>query len=104
MPSYASKNKKPTPRTRTSVPADEPVQTQELKFDKADGAPPVLPPIASPSANAGKVPEGIPGAIMRATVDRTNYLTYAIESDSFFVLRAGDHLDLHSFPTRRSSD
>ncbi|MGI8848598.1 MAG: hypothetical protein ACR2HT_00320, partial [Pyrinomonadaceae bacterium] len=53
---------------------------------KADGAPPVLPPIASPSASAGRVPEGVPGAIMRATVDRTNYLTYGIEDENMPVL------------------
>ncbi len=59
---------------------------QELKFDKADGAPPVLPPIASPSANIGTVPEAIPGSIMRATVDRTTYLTYGVEEDNLPVL------------------
>ncbi len=64
----------------------ETVPTQELKSDKQDWQPPVLPPIASPSANAGKVPEGIPGAIMRATVDRTTYLTYGLEQDELPVL------------------
>jgi hypothetical protein len=69
----------------------EPTPPQELKFDKADGAPPVLPPIASPSANAGKVPEGIPGAIMRATVDRTTYLTYGLETENLPVLLASGY-------------
>jgi succinylglutamate desuccinylase len=64
----------------------EPNPAYELKSDKSDGAAPVLPPIASPSANAGQVPEAIPGAIMRATVDRTTYLTYGLESDSLPVL------------------
>jgi hypothetical protein len=50
-----------------------------------------LPPIASPSANAGKVPEGIPGAIMRATVDRTTYLTYGIETENLPVLLASGY-------------
>lgn len=59
---------------------------QELKFDKADGAPPVLPPIASPSANAGRVPEGVPGAIIRATVDRTVYLNYGLQNEHLSVL------------------
>ena len=57
-----------------------------MRNDKADWQPPVLPPIASPSANAGRVPEGVPGAIMRATVDRTSYLTYGLESDELPVL------------------
>ncbi len=78
----------PTPKNvKNKRQAVEPEPNpQELKFDKADGAPPVLPPIASPSANAGKVPEGIPGAIMRSTVDRTTYLTYGIEDNELPVL------------------
>jgi hypothetical protein len=80
----------PTPKTKKS-PVSEPLPAQELKFDKADGAPPVLPPIASPSANAGKVPEGIAGAIFRATVDRTTYLTYGIEDDELPVLLASGY-------------
>jgi hypothetical protein len=77
----------PTPRTnRTPLP--EPSPTVEPTSDKKDWQAEVLPPIASPSANAGKVPEGIPGAIMRATVDRTSYLTYGIESDELPVLLA----------------
>ena len=80
----------PTPTPKNEKNKRQPVEPepnpQELKFDKADGAPPVLPPIASPSANAGKVPEGIPGAIMRSTVDRTTYLTYGIEDDELPVL------------------
>ena len=80
----------PTPVTAKNKkkPEDnpEPTPTPELKSDKADGAPPVLPPIASPSASAGRVPEGVPGAIMRATVDRTNYLTYGIEDENMPVL------------------
>ena len=59
----------------------EPTPPGEPPTDKKDWQAPVLPPIASPSANAGKVPEGVPGAIMRATVDRTTYLTYGLETD-----------------------
>jgi hypothetical protein len=83
---------KPTPspapraRNQTATPDATPQPVQELKSDKADGAPPTLPPIASPSANAGKVPEGVPGAIMRATVDRTTYLTYGVEDENVPVL------------------
>jgi hypothetical protein len=78
----------PTPKTEKNKrqPVEPEPNPQELKFDKADGAPPILPPIASPSATAGKVPEGVPGAIMRATVDRTTYLTYGIEDDELPVL------------------
>ncbi len=76
-----AKSKLKPQRTETESNA-----AQELKFDKADGASPVLPPIASPSANAGTVPEAIPGAIMRAAVDRTTYLTYGIEDDNLPVL------------------
>ncbi len=47
--------------------------------DRADYVAPVLPAIASPTANAGRVPEAVPGAIMRATLDRTNYLTYGLQ-------------------------
>jgi hypothetical protein len=66
--------------------SDENMTPPEPKSDKEDGAPPVLPPIASPSANAGSVPEGVPGAIFRATVDRTTYLTYGIENENLPVL------------------
>lgn len=59
--------------------------------DKADDVGEVLPPIASPSANAGEVPEGIPGAIMRGRVDRTNYLTYGINDNEIPVLLASGY-------------
>ena len=71
---------------KSQKPTAAPTPEQELKSDKADGAPPVLPLIASPSANAGRVPEGVPGAIMRASVDLTNYLTYGIETNELPVL------------------
>ena len=57
---------------------------------------PSLPPIASPSANANKVPEAIPGAIMRATVDRTTYLTYGLEQDELPVLLASGYFFRYS--------
>lgn len=79
----------PTPgakKTDNKRDTDETVQPQNLKSDKQDWQPPVLPPIASPSSTAGKVPEGIPGAIMRARVDRTTYLTYGLEQDELPVL------------------
>jgi hypothetical protein len=77
----------PTPRRSDNKRAEpEPLATPENRSDKQDWQPPVLPPIASPSANAGKVPEAIPGAIMRARVDRTTYLTYGMEQDEVPVL------------------
>ena len=78
----------PTPRSKSNNKRlePEPLSTPELRSDKQDWQPPVLPPIASPSSTAGKVPEGIPGAIMRATVDRTTYLTYGLEQDELPVL------------------
>lgn len=82
---------KPIPSPSPSpkkTPVAEPSPSPEPATDKKDWQADVLPPIASPSANAGKVPEGVPGAIMRATVDRTTYLTYGLESDELPVLLA----------------
>jgi len=81
--------------TKKSAPV-EPNPTEELKFDKADGAAPSLPPIASPSADANKVPVAIPGAIMRATVDRTTYLTYGLEQNTIPVLLASGYFFRYS--------
>lgn len=88
----ASPSPSPTParnRNRRAEPEASP--TPETRTDKQDWQSPVLPPIASPSANAGKVPEGIPGAIMRAAVDRTNYLTYGLETENMPVLVASGY-------------
>ncbi|MCY7348318.1 MAG: hypothetical protein LH614_19155 [Pyrinomonadaceae bacterium] len=88
----ASPSPSPTParnRNRRTEPEASP--TPETRTDKQDWQSPVLPPIASPSANAGKVPEGVPGAIMRATVDRTNYLTYGLETENLPVLLASGY-------------
>ncbi len=75
--------------TGKSKPAENsPMRENRMnKPDKADDFP-ILPPIVSPSANMGKVPESIPGAIMRATVDRTTYLNYGIDSKEMPVLVA----------------
>ena len=69
----------PTPVKGDKKAEPEPNPGIELKSDRADGIAPSLPAIASPSANANKVPEALPGSIMRATVDRTTYLTYGID-------------------------
>ena len=85
----------PTPKSKKQI-AGEPTATPEPKNDKADWQAPVLPPIASPSANAGRVPEGVPGAIMRATVDRTSYLTYGLESEELPVLLSSGYFFRYS--------
>lgn len=95
----AAPSPSPTPKkaeNKRQQPEPNPNPTQELKFDKADGVAPGLPPIASPSANANKVPEAIPGAIMRATVDRTTYLTYGLEQDELPVLLASGYFFRYS--------
>ncbi len=75
----------PTPKTR-KTPLPEPSPTPDNKTDKQDWQAANLPPIASPSASKGKVPEAIPGAIMRATIDRSSYLTYGLETENIPVL------------------
>ncbi len=67
-----------------------------LSSDRLDGIAPGLPPIASPSANANNVPEPLPGAIMRATVDRTTYLTYGVDRNEMPVLLASGYFFRHS--------
>lgn len=83
----------PTPNRNDTEPEPNP---QELRSDKADGIAPSLPPIASPSANANKVPEALPGSIMRATVDRTTYLSYGIDQDELPVLLASGYFFRYS--------
>jgi hypothetical protein len=95
----AAPSPSPTPKkveNKRQQPEPNPNPSQELKFDKADGVAPGLPPIASPSANANKVPEAIPGSIMRATVDRTTYLTYGLEQDDLPVLLASGYFFRYS--------
>ncbi|HSK72747.1 MAG TPA: hypothetical protein VK892_13685, partial [Pyrinomonadaceae bacterium] len=82
---------KDEPKDAPKKPAAIPSPTPEPPTDKQDWQAPVLPPIASPSANAGRVPEGVPGAIMRATVDRTTYLTYGLETNELPVLLASGY-------------
>ena len=76
-PSPSPKSAKNQPNQSEASPNAIP---QQLQNDKADYNAPILPPIASPSANAGKMPEGVPGAIMRGTIDRTTYLTYGLQN------------------------
>jgi len=83
------------PATKPS-PTTEPTPSAEMKSDKEDGVAPALPPIASPSANANKVPEALPGSIMRATVDRTTYLNYGVNRDEMPVLMASGYFFRYS--------
>src|SRR6185369_175427 len=82
---------KKVPGKSQPVEANPNPSSEELKSDKADGVSPSLPPIASPSADSNKVPVALPGAIMRATVDRTTYLTYGLEQDELPVLLASGY-------------
>lgn len=68
----------------------------ELPTDHTDGKAPELPPIASPSANANKLPEALPGAIFRATVDRTTYINYGVNKDEVPVLIASAYFFRYS--------
>ena len=66
------------------------IQT-EPKADKQDWKPAELPPIISPTANRGEAPEALPGAIMRATVDRTIWLNYGVDSNEIPVLLSSNY-------------
>lgn len=90
-PSPAKKPGKSQPVEANPNPSSE-----ELKSDKADGVAPSLPPIASPSADSNKVPVALPGAILRATVDRTTFLTYGLEQDELPVLLASGYFFRYS--------
>lgn len=92
---------KPTPTPpmapgRASRSEREPNPGIELISDRADDIAPTLPPIASPSANANKVPEALPGAIMRATIDRTTYLNYGVSRNEIPVLLASGYFFRYS--------
>lgn len=81
----------PTPSGTAKKQAPEPNPNpsgEELKNDNADWRPAPLPPIVSPSAYANKVPVELPGSIMRATVDRTTWLTYGLDQDDLPVMLA----------------
>lgn len=87
----------PTPSTKNKqTTSNETPKMVDTKTDKQDWQPAALPPIASPSSNAGKVPEPIPGAIMRATVDRTTYLTFGLETDEIPVLLSSGYFFRYS--------
>lgn len=82
------KDKKSEPEPESNASPERDPNPVQLKTDKADGIAPSLPPIASPSADANKVPVALPGSIMRATVDQTTYLTYGLHEKEIPVLMA----------------
>jgi hypothetical protein len=92
----ASPTPSPTPPARLAAAERDPDPTVEFRSDKGDVIPPTLPPIASPSANANRVPEALPGSIMRATVDRTTYLTYGVNADEIPVILASGYFFRYS--------
>ena len=94
--SSAAPTPSPTPSARNTAAERDPNPSVELRSDKADNIPPTLPPIASPSANNNRVPEALPGSIMRATVDRTTYLTYGVGSDELPVILASGYFFRYS--------
>ena len=89
------KGKKPADDKKNAEPIAE-SSPSGTGSDRSDGIAQSLPPIASPSANANKVPEALPGAIFRATVDRTNYITYGVDRDEMPVLLASGYFFRYS--------
>jgi hypothetical protein len=83
---------KPSPSPSPSPTASPSPEITDLNDMIAPG----LPPIASPSADANKVPEPLPGAIFRATVDRTAYLNYGIGRNYVPVLLASGYFFRYS--------
>jgi len=89
----------PTPapaKAGANKPTDAQQSPEEQPNDLTEGIAPALPPIASPSADANKVPVPLPGSIMRATVDRTTYLTYGLEQNDIPVLLASGYFFRYS--------
>jgi len=70
-------------------PAED--EKKEPKGDSLPAAPTLTPPLPSPSADTSAV-ESIPGAIFRASLDRTHWLTYGYERDELAVMVSGSTL------------
>jgi hypothetical protein len=85
----------PTPRSDRRQAGEQPTGT-EPQSERAEGVGPSLPPIASPSADANRVPEGLPGSIMRVTVDRTTYLNYGVNQNELPVILASGYFFRYS--------
>ncbi len=50
------------------------------------------PPLVSPTAPGSARPEGVPGIIVKATLDRTHWLTYGYDRDHVAVMVSNDFL------------
>jgi len=93
----ASPTPTPSPKTSPTPSASQKAATgDEQPTDLTEGIAPALPPIASPSADNNKVPVALPGSIMRATVDRTTWLTYGLEQNEIPVLLASGYFFRYS--------
>ncbi len=86
----------PSPRSDRKAAASEPPPAAERQSERAEDIGPTLPPIASPSADANRVPEGLPGSIMRVTVDRTTYLNYGVNQNELPVILASGYFFRYS--------
>lgn len=86
----------PSPRSDRKAAASEPPPAAERQSERAEDVGPTLPPIASPSADANRVPEGLPGSIMRVTVDRTTYLNYGVNQNELPVILASGYFFRYS--------
>ncbi len=86
----------PSPSASPSPAPDSTPNPADWRTDKDDGIAPELPPIASPSGDANKVPVALPGSIMRATVDRTTYLNYGLPQNELPVLLASGYFFRYS--------
>lgn len=62
----------------------------EAKRDTLPSGPELQPPLASPTTPRRNEPEGIPGAIFRATLDREHWLTLGYEQAALPVMLEGD--------------
>jgi hypothetical protein len=82
---------KPAPSPSPEASTPEQARVSSTQTEKMEGAAPDLPPIASPSARPGRVPEAVPGAIFRATLDRRTPLTYGYEQETLPVLVASGY-------------
>ncbi|MEJ7624358.1 MAG: M14 family zinc carboxypeptidase [Pyrinomonadaceae bacterium] len=92
----AADAKTPTPTPTPAPKAGAEPGVPEQPTDQNEAVAPMLPPIASPSANNNKVPEGLAGAIFRATVDRTTYLNYGVAKNEVPVLLASGYFFRYS--------